>query len=543
MKGGVQGVGVSIRLRSPRGRGDRDLATALRDLPLPVPSSRPLRVVVFGPDGPDSPRVRAVRRALPGARVLVRDAPGLAGRDRVLRRNGPVDLVVDLQPAPAPRQVHRLRALMPHLVPGGMYVVDRQAVAPAGPLEGRLRPRGVISQVWSDDRLVGVVKGQETLLKLRHAEATELINTRPGRLTATDLAVLPGGVLPAPPLAVHGHGGAGLDAELRYPPLQLRRYDGDIAVTTGSLAYADGVLLPDSFRWHLADPLAHARLAHVRGGFGRPKDDPPTERLAGAYYHFDYVNTGHYGHLMTEALSKLWGWETAKADDPGLRLLSRTHPRYVGTDRVPPDIELLTRFGVDPHDIARVDGPVRVGTLVAAAPMWHNQDPFYAHPGIAAIWDRLRERMVEPGQESPERIFVTRHEGGRPCRNVEAVEALFADAGFAIVHPVGLTQPEQATLFAGARVVAGFAGTGMFNLAYAHRAEQVVVLSQESYDARNEHLFAAVHGAAIDYFFSPAEIAHPEGGWSYEAFQSPWSFELDRHGAALGALLRDVGSR
>ena len=528
-------MGVSSWL--PR-RADGGLATALRDLPLPVPSGRPLRVVVFGPDGPDSPGARAVRRALPDAHVVVREAPGIAGRDGVLRRNGPVDLVVVLQPAPADRQARQLRALVPHLVPGGMYVVDRRAVSPTGRLEDRLRPRGVVSRVWSDDRLVGVVKGPETLLKLRHDEATEIINTRPGDLTATELAVLPGGVLAPPPVTVHGHGGAGLDAELRYPPLPLRRYDGDIAVATGSLAYADGVLLPDSFRWHLADQLAHARLADVRGGFGRPKDDPPTERLTGSYYHFDYVNTGHYGHLMTEALSKLWGWETAKAADPGLKLLSRTHPRYVGTDRVPPDIELLTRFGVDPDDIVRVDGPVRVGTLVAAAPMWHNQDPFYAHPDIAGIWDRLRERMVEPGRETPERIFVTRHEGGRPCRNVDAVEELFAGAGFSIVHPVGLSQPEQATLFARARVVAGFAGTGMFNLAYAHRAEQVIVLSQESYDARNEHLFAAVHGAAIDYFFSPAEIAHPQGGWSYEAFQSPWSFELDRHGAALGALLR-----
>ncbi len=90
--------------------------------------------------------------------------------------------------------------------------------------------------------------------------------------------------------------------------------------------------------------------------------------------------------------------------------------------------------------------------------------------------------------------------------------------------------------------MAGFAGTGMFNLAYSHRVEQVIVLSQESYDARNEHLFAAVHGAAIDYFFSPAEITHPEGGWSYEAFQSPWSFDFDRLGPAFAALLHSHGA-
>ncbi|MFA6576845.1 MAG: glycosyltransferase 61 family protein [Nocardioides sp.] len=536
-------------MRTPR--QDRGLAAALRRLPLPVRGERPPLVAVFcGPDGRDSPEVRAVRRAFPEARLLVRDARWLAQRDRILRRNGPVDLVVVLSPASPAQHRRQLRDLVPHLVPGGMYVVDRRAIDAGRDLETTLAPRGLVSRVWSDERLVGVVKGPETLLKLRHEEATQLVNRRAGDLTATELAVLPGGVLPPPPrVVVHGGGGQGLDAEMRYPPLQLRRYTGDLTLTPGALVYADGVLLPDSFRWHLADRLDHPRLVDVRGGFARPKQGrkgqlpnlPQADRLTGAYYHFDYVNTGHYGHLMTEALSKLWGWETAKAADPDLKLLSRTHPRYAGTGRVPPDIELLTRYGVDPADIVRVDGPVKVGTLVAAAPMWHNQDPFYAHPGITEVWDRLREGMVQPDRVASERIFVSRREGGRPCRNVEAVEALFADAGFEIVLPGGLSQPEQAAVFAGARVVAGFAGTGMFNLAYAHRAEQVIVLSQESYDARNEHLFAAVHGAAIAYFFSPAEIAHPEGGWSYEAFQSPWSFDFDRNGAALDALLRDRG--
>jgi capsular polysaccharide biosynthesis protein len=524
-------------------RWDRHLVTALERLPLSSPQDRRLRIVVFcAPDGADGPDVRALRRAYLGARVRVRAVEGTALRDRVLRRLGPVDLVVVSAPARASRHLRQLRELLPHVSPGGMYVVDRRAVASGpGDLDAGLAKGGaLIARVWSDERLVGVVKRRETFLKLRHAGATRLINRRPGDLSATELALLPGGVLTAPRVTIHGTAPSALDTDLPYPQLRLRRYEGDIAVASGSIAYADAVVLPDSFRWHLARELTHPRLVDVRGRFARPKEDPPTRRLAGAYYHFDYVNTGHYGHLMTEALSKLWGWEIAKAADPDLKLLSRTHPRDVGTDRAPPDLELLTRFGVDPHDIVRVDGPVRVDTLVAATPMWHNQDPIYVHPEITEVWDRLRERMVEPAAHSPELIFVTRSGGARACRNLADVERVFADAGFAVVHPGGMTLPQQATLFAGARVVAGFAGTGMFNLAYAHAAQHVVVLSQDSYDARNEHLFAAAHGAAIDYFFSPADIAHPAGGWSYEAFHSPWSFDFDRHGDALDALLRGL---
>lgn len=384
---------------------------------------------------------------------------------------------------------------------GGVYVVDRMAVIPGGrdlvdeltalsPHLGRPRREmqglgarqrqlaRTLSRVWVDDRLVG-------------------------------------------------------DAEMGYPPLPLRRYVGEITLGPGGLAIADGVVLPDSFRWHLAKQLRHPALEDLAPHAARPWQPPGGPHLKGSYYHFDYANSGHYGHLMTEAVAKLWGWPQAKAADPDLKLLSRVNPRDVGRNVVPPDIDVLVGFGVDPDDIVRVHGWVTVDTLVAAAPMWHNHEPFHAHPDLAGIWERLRSGLVHSDVAAAPRIFVSRREGHRRCHNVEEVEAEFRAAGFRIILPGALSRAEQAAVFSGARVVAGFAGTGMFNLAYSHQVEQVILLSQDAYDARNEHLFAAVHGSAIDYLWSPADISHPAGGRSYEAFQSPWSFDFERNRAAL----------
>ena len=94
-----------------------------------------------------------------------------------------------------------------------------------------------------------------------------------------------------------------------------------------------------------------------------------------------------------------------------------------------------------------------------------------------------------------------------------------------MVFPGPLPLEEQVALFAGARVVAGFGGAGMFNLAYAERLESVVVLHQWAYEARNEQLFAAVHGAACHTFWSPPDVDH-DGGRSYQAHQSSWEFDL-----------------
>lgn len=549
-----------------RTRGDRALETALHRLPLP--GDGPPRVAVLrGPDGSDSDVVEALRAAFPQARVL-RPGPGTVPLlERRLRRRGPFDLIIDVAPAKSAQHLHRLHRLALHLSAGGVYVVDRAAVLPGGrdlaaELE-RLRPhvgrrrqemRGLgarrrhlaraITGVWSDRRLVGVVMGTQPLLKLRHAHATQVVNRRGGPTSVTELAALPPGVLPPPPrVTSHGGEGAGLDAEMRYPRLPLRRYEGEIILGPGGLAVADGLVLPDSFRWHLETPLRHPALEDLGPYAARFRATPQVRHLKGSYYHFDYANSGHYGHLMTEAVAKLWGWQAAKAADPGLKILSRIAARHVGTDVVPPDIDLLLAFGVDPEDIVRVDGWVSVDTLVAAAPMWHNHEPFHAHPGIAGVWERLRTGLVQDEEVGSPHIFVGRREGNRTCRNAEQVEEAFRAAGFRIVLPGALSRAAQASVFAGASVVAGFAGTGMFNLAYSHRVERVVVLSHDAYDARNEHLYAAVHRAEIDYLWSPADIAHPDGGWSYDAFQSPWSFDFERNGAALTSLLQDLGRR
>ena len=68
--------------------------------------------------------------------------------------------------------------------------------------------------------------------------------------------------------------------------------------------------------------------------------------------------------------------------------------------------------------------------------------------------------------------------------------------------------------FREARVVAGFGGSAMFNLMYAENLEGVILLNQEAYIARNEHLFTSLTGGEVHYFWSRPDVEHPEGGFS-----------------------------
>lgn len=113
------------------------------------------------------------------------------------------------------------------------------------------------------------------------------------------------------------------------------------------------------------------------------------------------------------------------------------------------------------------------------------------------------------------------------------MERFFADRGFTVIYPETLPLPEQVALFAGARVVAGFGGSAMFNLMHTRRLESTIVLSHHGYIARNEHLFTSLLGGQLHYFWSTADVAPPTEGRTKESFRPSWTFDFAELGADL----------
>ncbi len=114
---------------------------------------------------------------------------------------------------------------------------------------------------------------------------------------------------------------------------------------------------------------------------------------------------------------------------------------------------------------------------------------------------------------------------------------MFLKHGFEVIYPEQLDISVQAGIFSKARVVAGFAGSGMFNILFAKRLETLIVLAQESYTARNEHLYASVIGCDTHYFWSTADVMQPGTGWSRSAFYASWDFDFERNADELNELL------
>lgn len=497
------------------------------------------RKYVLAPDtGPDW-----ALTSLGAQHRVARTLPGVVSELILI---GPIDDIVDLRDVEEDERVDTFQHLIWHVRRGGTLTVQRQRRQTASGLVlllGRLLARddttdrqlmrAVQSYSVSRDEII-VRKGNSHLLKLREADASRVLQSRLSKTSVRDLAVLKGGRYHSrSKLSSHGSSVElrGFPTAFDYPSVTLRHYTGPIHVMGNALVHTEAEVLPESFPHSFGNNPQGNRMRRTSYYFAEPFDGKmPTRHLDGIYYHVDSVNPGHFGHLMTDVVGRLWGWPFAKERFPELKAIFRL--RY--PNERDPELEKLvfTAAGIPLEDIVWVDEPVTVDSLIGASPMFHNHRPYFVHPAISDVWDTIKQGLVQPDViESPERIFVSRRAGrkNRDCRNSVEVEQLFREHDWDVFFPEDHPLRYQATLFSRARQIAGFGGSGLFNLMHADGLERLIVLNHEAYTARNEHLFATIKGGEEHFFWSRPDISHPEGRWSEEAYYSPWSFDFDRN--------------
>jgi len=518
-----------------------------------LPSSGSPRAVLVVTDSPAGQLPGRWARCLRGDRVrVVHDVAALPG---AVRRLPALDAVVCLADTPD-GGAGVVRATYRAVRAGGRIVVDLSGRAAGRDriqalshwLEGlqdladdaRRSQRDLaesVKVVEADRARVVLAKRGRHLLALREAEVVELLPRREPGLRVSVLEERPAGELKSASTVVsHGEHETEFPTTYSYPPLYVRHYEGPVVARGRTLMYAGHTVLPDSFRFHLTDWLKHPYLDAVGGGWQRLRPGRRPTRIAGSYYQLESTFAHHFGHVMAEVVSRLWGWDVAKRADPDVKVM--LHRRPDNPPAVPLERRVFEAYGIAPDDIVMLDEPVEVESIYAATPMWHQHRPHYVHPGMLDTYERLAQGLTggdADGGPAHERIFVSRGEGAvnRRCRNQAEVEAWFAARGFEIVYPERHSLAEQVHLFRKAREIAGFGGSAMFNIVHSRHLEKLIVLNHEAYLARNEHMFCSLLGAEEHYFWSTPDVVHPEGRFSLETFQGDWAFDFDRNESDL----------
>ncbi len=506
-----------------------------------------------------------LRSVAPDARVRVVSVGTPEALHVELTALGPWDVIIEAGTGPVELRSARARAVLLHLRKGGVLVaLGARSVPPEGERDSpdedfvtvlhdafraSLRP-GVAEGRLADDRrfwgkAVGTVSVHDGDLaivnqlparaKVREEQAglyLELAGPKAGRV----LHERPGSVVvnPAPVRESEADGAPTIVTRLEAPRLQLREYL-DVVCRPGQIVTQGSTLLPETYR-HLARPrLGNKFIEDVAPTFGRLLQKGAATPLEGSYFHLDSEFRGHFGHAMTEQISRLWAWDEAKRQVPDLKALvltNKTRTTIFDWER-----RLYQAAGVDPDDLVLADGPVKVERLYAATPMF--SQPEFIHADAAALYRRIGDDLAAeaPERDYPRKIFCSRRLAKRSCHNTSEVEEFFSSRGFEIVYPEDYPMAEQVQLFRSAEEVAGFGGSAMFTMAFAPEPKRVTLVSSENYWAQNEYVIAAVIGHQVNVAWCRPDKPRSKTFKGEAALQSRYTFDPEREGRFLQGVL------
>lgn len=378
------------------------------------------------------------------------------------------------------------------------------------------------------------VNDVETLAKVRESEANRFLELRPesGRV----IERVPGvEFASACTLRVSAERGPPFHAPATYPApeLSLRQYRR-VSCWPRQMAIHDNVVLPATYRHNAKSRLRTNVLMDWAPDFVRPPAGG-TVSLGGDYFYLDNQFQGHFGHLLTEQISQLWGWRRSKEEFPNLRALVLERPGHPMADWA---YRILEAGGIPREEVHVASEPVSVESLVVASPMFSMPD--FVHPRIGETYLEIGDELEAKGtiETWPERVFCSRR-GRRAGHNKDEIEQTFVDAGFRVMYPEELSLGDQIRLVRRAEVIAGFSGSGMFQIAFSARPKHVILVGSESYTASNEYMIASVVGHRLDLVLCRPDVPRV-GRFTSASYHSNFRYDAEREGRFLHRVLAEL---
>jgi len=210
--------------------------------------------------------------------------------------------------------------------------------------------------------------------------------------------------------------------------------------------------------------------------------------------------SGDFGHFIGDCLSRLHAWQDCRKLFGQVKIIVDHAPEDTGFRE-----RFLTGMDVSPEDIVFAQGLVRCRKLLSASTALGISR--YASPTSAKLWPQVRDALADSRIQRNERIYFSRStKSAQKLRNETEVENLFRSFGFSVLCPEDLPIEEQVSLVSNAQLVAGPAGSTMFNLAFQRHLKSVLILLPETSVHNSEWLFLAGAKCPVYYHFGPRDM-------------------------------------
>lgn len=221
------------------------------------------------------------------------------------------------------------------------------------------------------------------------------------------------------------------------------------------------------------------------------------ERIDGTAYLIGTVPR-HFGHFLLEGLSRLW-FHVAHGEALGCDKFIVYEPEIPRYAR-----RVLRMIGLTEDRILPLKRNAEVETLYV--PSKSVRTHRWVRPEHRMVLDAIIARIRKDGPD--EDVYLSRRNvPKRRLDNEEEVEALFADAGYRIVHPQSMPIRAQFAMAYNARSLAGCVGSQMYLAQFQRPGAANIVMAPNNFFLPDDamlsqflgHRLCAVFGGPIDF--------------------------------------------
>ena len=197
------------------------------------------------------------------------------------------------------------------------------------------------------------------------------------------------------------------------------------------------------------------------------------DRLKGRYLYLGMLQNAHFGHFISENISRLWGADfLAGLDGVVFYGLHADQP-------IQPSVMNVLRYLIPDLPLIRIDRPTRVERLFVPAAFRFPAGFVAGHPLMRDFMAPRIARAREDRPQGPEKLFVSRaglaREGARFVLE-HLIDRNMAAQGYKVIHPEKLGPAEQLRHYADARQLVFSEGSALHLYALAARPDQQVFI-------------------------------------------------------------------
>lgn len=204
---------------------------------------------------------------------------------------------------------------------------------------------------------------------------------------------------------------------------------------------------------------------------------------------------GHYGHLVTEGISRYWylmqnpekKWCIPTSENPfGIKEVIKCYLKPGVSHRK----KFMQVFGIGHADILVVDKPVQATEIIVPHPSMYNRYEIY--PSHLAVTRKLGREIVRSStiRHDTRPVYLSRTKLNRKTRahtGEDRVESYCKEQGYKIVYPEQLSLKEQIILFNSHDIFVGCLGSAFHTIMFRF------------VDRKATNIYMATEGANSNY--------------------------------------------